>query len=633
MIESSTKWNDLYKKVEEELLPESDIRIINTNDVVAPIEASNVSQSSILSPYSDMTHVATCENSATRNEPQKKIATAELNSYILDGSFKLWKDSNDNVREFVSNEICDENCKFTNPPYIRIYNLKNIKAVTQTFRTIKFAPNRKEYATSIKFVTNTYDGNNISNTSTITQNAVLNEYNTDYVMLWAGSRGTYYINEAYIYINAWNKPYRRARIQEYRIGKRFVWNKNNIMNTIKYNKSVDMVNAELPQNDFEFDFYDPDNDFDVWNPKAPFANAFNSNSVFTIYCGYLIDGVWEWKTTDNLFFREISRKSNSLYATIKLENTIQKMTQKFPKNRLNSQAVNNPTSLEYSWKSYKELINKIGKRSSKSITINSSAINSCLSIVKSFLSATYTGLNPQATEIEASKCGRGWNDYFNTEMKDMLQMVCQIVTAFIFVNHLGSIIIKSVCDKYGNLKAKSNFSVVDTIKISEMYNLPELERLERIKEVVINTLTPDFKNSEGALNMASSEMWVNDVLTYNFNDIGVSQSANNNLIFSKYDVYEDKGAKETKDYFWNPNATNFPPDYVSRFIYTMISEAIKISAETIINPLWEMGDLIAIETKNGSSIKTYQGFLIEMSIEYSGTFKGTVTILVPKSYQ
>ena len=60
MIESSTKWNDLYKKVEEELLPESDIRIINTNDVVAPIEASNVSQSSILSPYSDMTHVTTC---------------------------------------------------------------------------------------------------------------------------------------------------------------------------------------------------------------------------------------------------------------------------------------------------------------------------------------------------------------------------------------------------------------------------------------------------------------------------------------------------------------------------------------------------------------------------------------------
>lgn len=641
MIASSNEWKNLYENVEEELLPESDIRIINTDDVLAPIPASNVQTSSFMGGYTERTDVATCSSSETMNEPTKKLATAEWNSFVLDGSFTLWKDGNDTVREFASGEICDENCNFANPPYIAIVNLKNLGQAgvcTNTFRTIKFATNRNEYAKSITFKTSSFNPKNTAETSEnqFSHNDLI--YDTDYIVQWAGSLPSgYYVNNAYLYINKWSKPYRRARVFEYRIGKRFLWNRDNIMETVRYNKSVDMVNAELPQNDVEFQFYDPNNDFDKWNTSAAFANAFNENSKFLINCGYLINGVWEWKKTDTLYFRELSRPSNSLSATLKLENSVQKMTQTFPKNRITIESLNNPTSLAYSWTSYQQLISKIASRSSKNITIDNSVVNSCLSIVKTFLSATYTGLWTQgqvASGNDAKTSSFGWNDYFKTKMSDMLQMVSQIVSSFILVNTAGNIVIKSVCDSGGNLKSKNAFSPVDTIKIDEMYEFPEMEQLNNIITVRISTLHPEFKSGV-AVERAYNEVYQDNELAYNLGTSGVEQSLENNLVFSKIDAFHYNGdaEQEPRAYFWDSSKTNFPPNFMARFVYTMISGAIKITVNTIINPLWEMGDFIGVETKNGANIKTYQGFLINMDMEYAGTFKGKVTILVPKSYQ
>lgn len=637
MIASSNEWKNLYENVEEELLPESDIRIINTDDVLAPIPASNVQTSSYMGGYTERTDVATCSSSETMNEPTKKLATAEWNSFVLDGSFTLWKDGNDTVREFASGEICDENCNFANPPYIAIVNLKGLGQAgvcTNTFRTIKFATNRNEYAKSITFKTISFNPKNTAETSEnqFSHNNLI--YDTDYIVQWAGSLPSgYYVNNAYLYINKWSKPYRRARVFEYRIGKRFLWNRDNIMETVRYNKSVDMVNAELPQNDVEFQFYDPNNDFDRWNPSAAFANAFNANSKFLINCGYLINGAWEWKKTDTLYFREISRPSNSLSATLKLENDMQKMRQTFPKNKLTVEVLNNPTSLAYSWTSYQQLISKIARRSSKNITIDSSVVNSCLSIVKTSLSATYTGLNPTSTPAAdiSFNYGRGWGDYFKTKMSDMLQMVSQIVSSFIFINESGNIVIKSVCDSGGNLKSKSTFNSVDTIKMDEMYEFPEIEQLESIKTVLVSTLHPEFVKGEN-MAPAGADAYQDNELEYNFGASGVEQSLENNLVFSKISA-AGTGQPEAKDYFWDSSKTDFPPNFMARFVYTMISGAIKITVNTIINPLWEMGDFIGVETKNGADVKTYQGFLINMDMEYAGTFKGKVTILVPKSYQ
>lgn len=637
MIASSNEWKNLYENVEEELLPESDIRIINTDDVLAPIPASNVQTSSFMGGYTERTDVATCSSSETMNEPTKKLATAEWNSFVLDGSFTLWKDGNDTVREFASGEICDENCNFANPPYIAIVDLMNLKACSNTFRTIKFATNRNEYAKSITFKTTSYNPRDASQTSEnqFSHNDLI--YDTDYIVQWAGSLPSgYYVNNAYLYINKWSKPYRRARVFEYRIGKRFLWNRDNIMETVRYNKSVDMVNAELPQNDVEFQFYDPNNDFDKWNPSAAFANAFSANSVFLINCGYLINGVWEWKKTDTLYFRELSRPSNSLSATLKLENDVQKMTQVIPKFKLTSELANqsHPSNdLPNKWTNYGEFIEVLNNICNKNIAIDSSVASSVLN-TKNYraLCYPYTGL----FVTEEYKIGDGgntfaegshkrlWKEYFNTPCSQLLQMTIQIIASFILVRADGEINVRSLCNQYGELKAKSNLSIKDTIKLKEMYEFPEMEQLDIIKDINFSTL--NF--SLGKYTM-SEECAVNE-FNFTYSNTGVTQTLSNNLLYYKSLSTSSEG---NQNFFFQTNTGLHPAKYASQYVHDMISGAIKITANTIINPLWEMGDFIGVETKNGADIKTYQGFLINMDMEYAGTFKGKVTILVPKSYQ
>lgn len=644
MIASSNEWKNLYENVEEELLPESDIRIINTDDVLAPIPASNVQTSAFMSGYTERTDVATCSRSETMNEPTKKLATAEWNSFVLDGSFTLWKDGNDTVREFASGEICDENCNFANPPYIAIVNLKRLGQAgvcTNTFRTIKFATNRNEYAKSITFKTISFNPKNTAETSEnqFSHNDLI--YDIDYIVQWAGSLPSgYYVNNAYLYINKWSKPYRRARVFEYRIGKRFLWNRDNIMETVRYNKSVDMVNAELPQNDVEFQFYDPNNDFDKWNTSAAFANAFNANSKFLINCGYLINGVWEWKKTDTLYFRELSRPSNSLSATLKLENNVQKMTQVIPKFKLTKELANqsNPSDLlPNKWTNYGQFISVLNNVSNKKINIDSSVINKVLTTTDyNTLCYPYTGMlileryerKGEASDTKAQVSRkRLWKEYFTTPCNQLLQMACQIVTSFILIRADGEINIRSLCNQYGELKAKSNLSIKDTIKLKEMYEYPEIEQLETIDKICFSTLLfadgDIFFREKNAINQ----------IIFSYSSSGTVQSLQNNLLFYK-EVYDgDKTTEVPTTYFFKKNSGLHPAKYASQYVHDMISRAIKITANTIINPLWEMGDFIGVETKNGADIKTYQGFLINMDMEYAGTFKGKVTILVPKSYQ
>lgn len=627
MITGSAAWNNLYKKVEDELLPESDIRIINTDDVLAPVTASNVATSAWMQGYTDRTNVATCGSSATMNEPTKKLATAEWNSFILDGSFTLWEDSSDNVREFASEEICDENCNFANPPYIEI---KEVQAANKTWRTVKFAPNRNEHGVSITLKTNS--DNSVShppNVSPTIRNINVNEYDTDYVLLWAGSE---VLGDTSIYINSWSKPYRRARIQEFRIGKRFLWNRDNIMETVRYNKSVDMVNAELPQNDIEFQFYDPNNDFDKWNTSAAFANAFNSNSKFLINCGYLINGAWEWKKTDTLYFRELSRPSNSLSATLKLENSMQKMQKRIPKFDLTAEMSdimddsNNPPN---AWKNYGEFVSILNKINDVTITMDNSVVNLSKSDTNhKKLCYPYTGIIIQRAapnqSISNSITKRFWGNYFKTKSNELLQMISQVLTSLIKINRDGNIVLISKTNNNGKLKNKNNFTIVDTIKLNEMYEYPEIEQLENISKIEFSTLDYTYEG-----NVSFYEKNAIKEQNFNYSSIGTEQTLTNNLLYYK----KNNPVNEPDSYYFRTDTGIHPAQYASDYVYDMISGAIKITVNTIINPLWEMGDFIAIETKNGTDIKTYQGFLINMDMEYAGTFKGKITVLVPKSYQ
>lgn len=645
MISCSDAWKKLYTNITNELLPESDIRIMCSDNIETDLANSNFTTSKKMANFNEIGNTFVGNNAYSMNTVNKKTATCEWNSFVLDGSFDLWTSQSDTEKEFVSSDISDENCVFQNEPYIKV-DFTGVVS-TKTWRTIRFSPIRSEFATSMSIKTTYYQGSTSSGVTTITEKTVerqsdLSNYEDGYVLRYDGHPANTDLKETYLYIKKWNKPFRRARIEEFKVGQRFVFNKTNIMDSVEYSKNVDMVNGELPQNDISFSIYDPNNDYDRWNTDARFAYAFDNDTRFVVNCGFLINGAWEYHQTESLLFKGLTRDNNSLSAKITLENPISRLKQYIPKFKITTDYAdwwNNTKRPPNYWNNYGKFVSVLNSLTGVSISIDSSVTNNSKdNDSRDDLCYPYTGMALQyytrtgyPNIFHPTQIVRMWDKYFKTKISELLQMAAQILTSYIHITTYGNIVLKSKTDSTGNIKAKSNYTSVDTIKLDEMYKLPEITSLKEIKKVTVDTLEYSSNDGNTGDNGANpfEELYAVSSQTFNFASSGTSEKIENNLLY-----YKDKKADSEKATCFFQTSTGIQPaKYIAQFVNDFTSKAMKISVETIINPLWELGDCINIETKNGSSTKTYKGFLTSIKMSYAGTFKGTIEVLVPKSYR
>jgi len=615
MITTSQKWKDLYANIANDLLPESDLIVSNSNDVSAPITDSMASTLSGQLIVGDVYKATSKTGKYTTSEVStnnKKYATCELNYFILDGSFDFYDYSNP-VKEdkYISGIVCGGDCQFGVGTGEGVGIKLSGAPTAKNFVTMKFEPNQNEFATKFKIV----------DTATNKETEInLDEYDTTYQMFQMLTT----TNSIKVIFTEWNKPYRRARVDELILGKRFWFDKRN-MTSCTLKKSVDMISAELPKNDLGLEIEDINNDYDVWNSEAKFVHEFNTNSIFAIYARFKIDDAWELIQIDACYFRGLDRPQQGITAKITLENVLQKMTQKIPSFQISANIIDQ-NSAPNKWDSYQAFVYMLSNVCGRDIAIWGG--NSVYNKKRSRMHQPFTGMTIDkgyegSTTNRITEMCRLWDDYFQTEVKDLLQIASLTISNYIFINEKGSVILKHITESNGKLSDAIYYGAEDTIYLDQCYSYPVINKLDVIKNVKISPLYKSLEQRTEGSNINHIE-----TISYNFASNGIDQNIDDKLIFAiTATTADDNPAWGVVD---STAEADNPLKILANYVNSFISDAIKISAECIINPAWQVADVINIETKSG---KIYKGFLTSIELKYEGIFKGTVEILVPKSFQ
>ncbi|MFQ9515342.1 MAG: hypothetical protein ACLRZ9_05900 [Eubacterium sp.] len=589
MISTSNEWKKLYKPRFDEngdlepdslFLPESNVNIICNNDVV---DTSNwtikTSKAASISNAAKL-----LSSSGAINREEKKIASLEWNFWVLDGSYEVPTEST-KFNGYISDAICDERRVFSEPPQITI---SSSQKVLKDYATLKFAYGLSEYATDC-----TIQSNNEQSVY------VMEEYDDPYIHISipGDESGSFTLS-----IIKWSMPYRRARISEFLVGLRIFFDKSNL-SKFTHQRTTDMVCAELPQNDCNFSVLDIDCDWDVDNKYAKYANMVNSNTIFALYYGYKLESGWDYKQVDVFYLESLDRPQNGIEANFKLESNINRKTQTFF-----DTATDNDN---YNWTSYDKLIQFIAQKSGTTISRTG---GNFASSVKDKLCKDY--IRP-TQKLE----------YYKRPMKEWLQLVAAVINTFILRNPDGTFTLKGLVNTTG---AITNKTVIDNISLDLCFSYPEIERISEIGKIVLAMLTiPEYRTSTSIdSNWSDPNVGTGTTVIYppsrqtKIYGNGVEQTAENKIIALGPNP---SSSLETPPMFTISDGLH--TSYMN-YLYTFISGARKIKVNCIVNPAWQVGDLISMELKNG----TYaNGYIIDIDVEYSGLIKGNVTILAPKS--
>lgn len=556
MIQTSDGWKALFTPQFDEngellpeslLLPESNVRLICDDNVE---NISNWTKTAYPAEFSNTENIF--PSAYKFNTDENKIATYEWNFWVLDGTFKI-PEQNESEDRYVSQNLCNENCVFGgNDVYIILRPPTTIEQIDAV--TIKFAPYLNEYATSIRIASDS-----------VHPIFSIDELENRYVDIELDWQSKTYLQ---LYVYKWSMPYRRARISEFIVGLRMVFEKENL-SKFNHERTVDMLTAQLPQNDCKFSVLDLQNEFDNNITDARYKKYLNDNSTFQVYYGYKINGLWEYIEVDRLKLSGVERPQNGIEANLTLESDIQRMTQTFPDDES-----------AYNWTSYAQLIEFISTLSGINVTKTS---GNFLNVEKERLS-TYV------------KSALG-NNYYSKKMKEWLQLVSAAINSIIVKKPNGFIELKCFLDdNNGYLDS----TIVDSIYLDSCFSYPEIENISRLKEVKLTTAN----SNEHDYIFRHSSLLSTD---------GVVQNAENLIIpIMKYDATGGFGASE-----------GIQDNYMD-WIVIFMNMAKKIKVNCMINPAWEVGDLIAIQLKTTNWIK---GYITNINIDYQGYTKGTVEIL------
>lgn len=571
MINTSQEWKNLLST--EDILPEGNVNIFS-DSAVLDTSAFTVSATNKAS-FSDVNFMAKAPRIINRE--QRNIATLEWNYWVLDGTYEIPTEDTA-INEYVSEEISDINGIFENAPTISLVPSSS-PMINPSVYTVEF---KNGFGTSIE----------TPQATTTTKKHMIEEQENKYVYLETDY--TQGIGVPFIKINRWSMPYRRARVSEFLLGARIFFDKSNL-SKFQHQRTGDMINAELPQNDATVTVIDENADYDMYNPNAKFAKLLSTYSLFDIYYGYNLNGSWEYIKVDQLYLSSLDRPQNGMEAKFVLESSLNRETNTFK------------TTEQILFYTYEQLINLINAK-----------VNGSIALVGGNFTTTHK------EQLSVGLIGALSGDFFEIPMKEMLQMVSSVINAYIYRNPNGNYQLVNIYNN--NLNTITNTNPIDTITLENCFKYPEIEPILDIgnislttvkypKEREDNTADSEWLGSFGGVQVAFPPY--RNSQSYG---VGVEETIESSLIVFYPDTTTGKEYNFTL-------SDGIHTSYMN-WVHSFISGAKRINVNTIINPAWQIGDLLSVELKDGTYVK---GFLINTDIEFAGYPKGNITILAPKS--
>lgn len=570
MITTSDAWKNLIAT--DDLLPESDVNIVSNNDVHDPSNWE-ITLGGGVADIANEKAILSSPNTIRRNS--SKIATLEWNFWILDGTYEVPTEET-TIDGYVSVDATNAVGRFDLP--VTNIQLNSDESIAKNFMTVKFAPDINEYATAWTLT----NGSEMSY-------AYVDESNEYHYLAIPGSENNY----LRLTVVEWSMPYRRIRINELLLGARLFFTKSNL-SQFKHHRTGDMVNAELPQNDCDFSVLDVNGDFDSNNPRAKFAYLINTNTTFSLYYGYKINNSWEYHLIDAFYVETFQRPANGIEAKFSLESNLNRKNQTLS------------TNVNYTFDTYAGLVSYIQNVMGVTISYKGESIN--------FASIPKLGL---------SQSVKSNPEFYKTPVNQMLQIVACILNCYLFRTEAGLFELRCIYTRFGDYI--NDTTILDTISLLNCFEYPEIETIANIGEIVLTLLKypldrPDESlDSEYTADIGGTSRTFPPVrFSQKYYNGGVSQTAENQFLSLGSD----------SEYTFTVN-DGIHTSYMS-WLNKFISGAKKVKVKMRINPAWQIGDIVAMQIKDGSYIK---GFIVDIDIEYAGYPKGNVTILSPVQFQ
>lgn len=581
MLNTSNEWNECFKT--DELFPETNITISSFFDENVPLDTIS---KSVFNDKLDISHSDILQESFV-DMPSTKFATFEHNFWILDGSFEVLDDTDeetDYVQQYLSNELSNYEGIFENPITLEFEFTDQFNR--PDYITMKFDPDTNERPSKIETLNDSYPPEPVLKTSSIGESKYYH-----YIPFPKGP-----INKRLrISIPSWSMPHRRARVSALFFGTKLRFDKNDL-SSFKHQKTCDMVNAELPQNTCTFGIVDIENYLDPLNKNSLIYNKSFNGKKFIMYYQMKINDKWEELLCDTVLLSKIERKSNDIVTNFTLESLFTGETGKFAEKRKDSDW----------WLNYTDLIRIIQYYLLKFDTIYIS------SIPRSLWARDHTNISNMLQTID--------DNYYKREIREWIQLVATTLFSTIVCKPSGDIELMCLVDDNGKLKVTEP---VDNIPLNNCYKYPELEKVDSISEIQLTTAHGNDAKSNSNYSIKVND----DIGTVEFLPYVLSKkyTGGNSIQTAQNDILVF-----TKEVSYGLTTDDLQYSAYPQFLYDMISETIKITVECIINPAWEMGDIIEIETRSGDTVS---GFLTSIDLEYAGCFKGTITLLSPKKFR
>ncbi len=289
MIKPSQDW---LEKFNDTLVPETFVKI--TYSVTEPGAQSDAS-------------ISTTGETSFSNPPSVleeflrngvKVATGEKNFSILDGSVFL----PDLVMGLMNAGYVSESCiSETNHPTVTLSFSK-----THDFELpgimISWSTSFNEWATSFKLVA--YSGNSVISEKTVIDN---NSVTSDVDWPISG------YDSISIQVLSWCVPDRRARIDQIRLGRFAIFDKDKIV-SYKQESSRDPISGQLPNDNITFSVDNSSQEWNPFNPKGLYKYLYEQQPI-TVEYGMDVNGSVEWIAGGKFFLSEWNVTSNGIIAS------------------------------------------------------------------------------------------------------------------------------------------------------------------------------------------------------------------------------------------------------------------------------------------------------------------------------
>lgn len=587
-IENGTlaDWKNVLNDTDEKLINESNVQIYNFSDVVNPSSLSlgGTDQSS----YANINALKKAPTTINRD---KKIATFEWNFWLLDGTFDVLDDTQDEkIQGWLTNTLSDNNCYLQQ--YIYFSGISNNQK--KQINTVKFNP---AYGYVPKMVYLYSNGINVAyDLEAMADNDFIED--AQYVYLnypqFANMDDTMFFT-----IRDTNMPYRRGRITEWNLGFEFFVDKNDLQD-YEHSRTCKLNMTELPQNDIVFSFADKLGYFDPLKVNQAYKHTFSKNDDFYVYYGYNLDIGWSWALVEMLKFNELEVDRDSIKTTIKLESPMNRWDNKYKSTELKTDT----------WSNLSGLITKLYSLA----TGSSSGIQGQANLNLANVNKTHW------RDLLVSICRHNNEfNFVNSPVNELLQQAIAFGNGFLLRTPTGWEIKKFV-DSNGQITSgQTPLPSDDTIKQELCFSFPLVEEQEKYTSGTFESASYEGQDADEEVTPTGQ---VYTLLPYR-KTISLLSGNIKKEFTGHSDILVIGYKNNTTEWLWTDNAH-------SKFLWyiTTFDCGTKITInDCIMNPLIQLGDIIKVFTD--SAYANYQGIVEEITINYDGSFRGKIVINQP----